>query len=71
MGEWDRQDANANAGTQISEGNAQIEETLDRARAELERYTEVAADFIRERPVVAVAGAVAIGFLIGKLVSRR
>jgi hypothetical protein len=31
---------------------------------------ETAAGFIRERPIVCLAGAVAIGYLVGKIVSR-
>ncbi len=41
------------------------------ARVEMDRYVSVAADFIRQRPVVCIAGAVTIGYLIGKLASRR
>ncbi len=50
---------------------AQLQQALENAREEVERYVETAADFIRERPVLCVAGAVAIGFAIGKLASRR
>jgi len=30
-------------------------------------YQQVASDYIRERPLVAVAGALALGYLIGRL----
>lgn len=79
MAQWDEEHA-AESG-QRSKGNghltaevdaqAQIQEALENARAELDRYVNTAADFIRERPVACVAGAVAIGFLIGKIASRR
>lgn len=49
----------------------ELEETLARAREELEHYVERAAGFIRERPVASVAGAVALGWLIGRIASRR
>lgn len=48
-----------------------LEETIERAREELERRVEQATTLIREHPVAALAGAVALGFLVGKLVSRR
>lgn len=50
---------------------AQLQEVMEKARDEVERYVETAADFIRERPVMCVAGALAIGFLVGKIASRR
>jgi ElaB/YqjD/DUF883 family membrane-anchored ribosome-binding protein len=50
---------------------AQLEEAMENARAELDRYVSMASDFIRERPVACIAGAVAVGFLVGKLASRR
>jgi len=49
----------------------QIQAAFENARAELDRYMETAAGFIRERPVVCIAGAVAIGYLVGKLASRK
>lgn len=49
----------------------ELQETLERAREELDHYVERASDFIRERPVVAVVGAVAVGWLIGRIASRR
>lgn len=49
----------------------ELQERIERAREELDHYVERAADFIRERPVAAVAGAVALGWLIGRIASRR
>lgn len=49
----------------------ELQETLERAREELDQYVERAAGFIRERPVASVAGAVALGWLIGRIASRR
>jgi len=48
-----------------------IEETMEAARRQLDEALETAADFVRQRPVVCLAGAVALGFLVGKLASRR
>ena len=49
----------------------ELEHVVESARAELARYAERAAELVRERPVVAVTGALAIGYLVGKLASRR
>jgi ElaB/YqjD/DUF883 family membrane-anchored ribosome-binding protein len=49
----------------------QVEHYVESARAELDRYVEQAATFIRERPVAAVAGALALGYALGRLASRR
>jgi ElaB/YqjD/DUF883 family membrane-anchored ribosome-binding protein len=46
------------------------QQMIDQSRVAVEKAMETAADFIRERPIVCLAGAVAIGYLIGKLVSR-
>jgi ElaB/YqjD/DUF883 family membrane-anchored ribosome-binding protein len=43
---------------------------IDQSRVAVEHAMETAATFIRERPIVCLAGAVAIGYLVGKLVSR-
>jgi ElaB/YqjD/DUF883 family membrane-anchored ribosome-binding protein len=53
------------------EGQVQIQELIENARAEVDRYVSTAADFIRERPVACVAGALAVGFLVGKFASRK
>ena len=49
----------------------QVEHYVESARAEMDRYVEQAATLIREKPVAAVAGALAIGYLLGRLASRR
>jgi ElaB/YqjD/DUF883 family membrane-anchored ribosome-binding protein len=46
------------------------QQMIDQSRVAVEKAMETAADFIRERPIVCLAGAVAVGYLIGKLVSR-
>lgn len=78
MGQWDEQSPGPNghatgeehAGMEL-DTQAQIQQAIENAREEIDHYVGAAADFIRERPVICVAGAVAIGFLIGKLASRR
>ncbi len=61
----------AGEGVLSDEKRAQLEQTLENARVELDRYVDQAAAFIRERPVACLAGALALGFLVGKIASRR
>ncbi len=49
----------------------EIEQTYDDTRARLEDFNEKASDFIRENPAICIAGAVAAGYVIGRLASRR
>jgi ElaB/YqjD/DUF883 family membrane-anchored ribosome-binding protein len=79
MGQWDeehpgesgqRQKGNGHLTAEV-DAQAQIQEAIENARAELDHYVSTAADFIRQRPVACVAGAVAIGFIVGKIASRR
>ncbi len=50
---------------------AAFEERMEQAWSEMDRYVDAAADFVRQRPVASLAAALAAGFLVGKLVSRR
>jgi len=43
---------------------------IDQGREAVDHALEAAAEFIRERPIVSLAGALAIGYLIGKIASR-
>lgn len=45
-------------------------EALENARDKAVELERAARTFIRNNPTVAVAGAVAVGFLIGRLVMR-
>jgi ElaB/YqjD/DUF883 family membrane-anchored ribosome-binding protein len=49
----------------------EFEQTYDEARNQLQKYNEQAIHFIRENPGVCIIGAVAAGYLIGRLASRR
>ena len=54
-------------------GNINVEDAeqvIEQTRAAVDQAVETAADFIRERPILCLAGAVAIGYVIGKIVSR-
>ncbi len=44
---------------------------MEHARVVLDDFNERAKAFIRERPGTAILGAIAVGYLIGKLASRR
>jgi ElaB/YqjD/DUF883 family membrane-anchored ribosome-binding protein len=46
------------------------QEIIEQGRAAVDQAVETASDFIRERPILCLAGAVAIGYVIGKIVSR-
>jgi ElaB/YqjD/DUF883 family membrane-anchored ribosome-binding protein len=52
---------------QMTDEAAQMAE---QARVALEQAQEHVTNFIRERPLVCLAGALAIGYVVGKLVSR-
>lgn len=75
MGQWNGDEPNAAGdgaeGTAAEEERQELDQVLANARAELDRYVSVAADFVRERPMACLAGAVAVGYLVGKLASRR
>jgi ElaB/YqjD/DUF883 family membrane-anchored ribosome-binding protein len=46
------------------------QQVIDNTREIVGQALEQAAEFIRERPLVCLAGAVAVGYLIGKIASR-
>ena len=48
----------------------QAQEMIDHSKEVMEQAVEQAGNFIRERPLVCLAGALAVGYLIGKIVSR-
>lgn len=58
--------------THSAEANAKLllAPHLDQMEDSLTLLNERALDFIRERPVVALLGAVALGFIVGKIASR-
>ena len=80
MAQWNERESTTNGGTHpeangsaalLEDPQAQLTELIENARSEMERYVSTAADFIRARPVACVVGAVAVGFLVGKLASRN
>jgi hypothetical protein len=46
------------------------QQMLEQGREALDQALSTAAEFIRERPIVCLAGALAFGYLIGKIASR-
>ena len=49
----------------------EIEQTYGDTRARLEEFNDQAVTFIRENPGLCIAGALAAGYLVGRLASRR
>ena len=46
------------------------QQMLEQGREALDQALNTASDFIKERPIVCLAGALAFGYLLGKIVSR-
>jgi ElaB/YqjD/DUF883 family membrane-anchored ribosome-binding protein len=46
------------------------QQVMEQTRAAVDHAVETASEFIRERPIVCLAGAIALGYVIGKIVSR-
>jgi ElaB/YqjD/DUF883 family membrane-anchored ribosome-binding protein len=71
----ERADMNGHGGgsalTHIHEAQLQAAEQMERIRDALISFDESARAFIRKRPGLCLVGAIAAGFLIGRLVSRR
>ena len=51
--------------------NAQdAQRMVEQTKQAVDQAMDQAAEFIRERPIVCLAGALALGYVIGKIVSR-
>jgi hypothetical protein len=48
----------------------EAQQLIDQGREAVDHALETAAEFIRERPIICLAGALAVGYLIGKIASR-
>jgi ElaB/YqjD/DUF883 family membrane-anchored ribosome-binding protein len=46
------------------------QQMLEQGREAMDQALHAASEFIRERPVACLAGALAIGYLLGKIASR-
>jgi ElaB/YqjD/DUF883 family membrane-anchored ribosome-binding protein len=43
---------------------------MEQTKVAVDQALDQASEFIRERPIVCLAGALALGYVIGKIVSR-
>ena len=59
------------AGERVQELEAQLGAGLEQARENLDQLNRRVTNFIRENPGTCLLGALAIGFGVGKIVSRR
>jgi ElaB/YqjD/DUF883 family membrane-anchored ribosome-binding protein len=51
--------------------NAQdAQRIVEQTKVAVDQAMDQASEFIRERPIVCLAGALALGYVIGKIVSR-
>jgi ElaB/YqjD/DUF883 family membrane-anchored ribosome-binding protein len=57
--------------TPLAAAQERLGPKLEEAQAQLEAFSEKAKTFIRQNPGAALLGAVAAGYLLGKLVSRK
>lgn len=55
----------------VMSGVHDIEETVRSTREQAYLWNRKTVDFIREKPVVALAAAFGVGYVIGKLASKR
>ena len=53
------------------EMQARVGPQIDQARAALTDWNVRVTDFVRERPGTCLVGALAFGYLVGKIASRR
>ncbi|GAC1603455.1 MAG: hypothetical protein NVS4B10_16050 [Myxococcales bacterium] len=51
-------------------GIGDAQQVLDHTREVMGQALDQAAEFIRERPLASLAGAIALGYLFGKVASR-
>ncbi len=55
----------------IEEGYHELEQRYDDARHQLREVNDRAVSFIRNNPAVAIVGAIGVGYVVGRLASRR
>lgn len=63
--------ASIEARERLEQHYREIERTYDDTRARIENLNERAVGFIRDNPGVCIMGALAAGFVVGRLASRR
>jgi ElaB/YqjD/DUF883 family membrane-anchored ribosome-binding protein len=55
----------------LEEGLHALEDQVSGSKEQIERLNSAAMNLIREQPLIAVAGAFGVGYLLGSLASRR
>lgn len=55
----------------LEEGYHELEQRYDDVRGQLQQVNDRSVEFIRENPAICIAGAIGVGFVIGRLASRR
>lgn len=55
----------------IEDGFHEVTERVEDMRGQLREYNDRALLFIRENPALCIAGAVGVGYIVGKLASKR
>lgn len=55
----------------LEESYHELEQRYGDVRSQAREINDRAVDFIRNNPVVCIAGAVGVGYLVGRLASRR
>ncbi len=53
------------------EGNQELQPRIEELRGRLESLNQRVKGYIQERPVVCLAGAVALGYLVARISRRR
>jgi ElaB/YqjD/DUF883 family membrane-anchored ribosome-binding protein len=48
----------------------EAQQVMEQTREAVDHALSAASEFIRERPIFCLAGALAIGYVVGKIVSR-
>ena len=61
----------AEMAARFEEGLHALEDQVSGSKEQLERLNSAAMNLIRDQPLIAVAGAFGVGYLLGSLASRR
>lgn len=70
---FETQGANGHGGVSgiLSSLNVEdAQQVIEQTRAAIDQGLRSASEFIRQRPIACLAGALAFGYIIGKIVSR-
>jgi ElaB/YqjD/DUF883 family membrane-anchored ribosome-binding protein len=59
------------AGERLDEAQASIDRAIEEGRDEIERAARQSTQLVRDNPVLAVAGAVGVGLLLGLAMRKK